>query len=201
MFSGFVKNSLYNDAWQVIFESYYKKVYRIAFSITMDEELSKEIVQITFLKAYEKINSLKDKDKFEQWISAIAANVAKDMLKKKIIHKEKNMSLYDDEGNLQEYLTELINFSSPEDQIEATELVELIMKIIDELKEEDRLVLHLWLFEGLSYEQISKQINMKKSTVGMKIMRSKLKVANKLKKYLGMGDGMNDENRVENSQK
>lgn len=75
--------NLTDEAWRILFEYNYKKVFKIAYSITNDYELSKDIVQVTFSKAFANINTLNDRTKFKEWICVIASNVSKDMLRKK----------------------------------------------------------------------------------------------------------------------
>lgn len=61
--------------------------------------------------------------------------------------------------------------------------------------------MHMRLFEGLTYEQISELVNMKKSTVGMKIMRCKKKIASKLSFYLNLEGDKENEKRLERNKK
>jgi len=78
-----VKKELSKDALSQLFSENYRRVYKIAFSRTYDKELSQDITQITFMKAFEGIYKLKDKTKFSAWVCAIGVNVSKDMLRQK----------------------------------------------------------------------------------------------------------------------
>lgn len=58
------QNSLRNDL-SCLFESHYEKVYKTAFMFTSDAELAKDATQEAFFKAFQNIDSLKDKNKLE----------------------------------------------------------------------------------------------------------------------------------------
>ena len=98
------KDKLYEDALSILFAENYERVYKLALSLTFDEELSKDITQTTFTRAFEGLSKLKDKSKFSAWVCAIAVNVSKDMLRKKINTRNTTVSLYDKNENLQEHL-------------------------------------------------------------------------------------------------
>ncbi|HHV30569.1 RNA polymerase sigma factor [Acetivibrio mesophilus] len=66
-----IDNILYEDALSLLFSKNYERVYRLALSLTYDEELSKDITQITFMSAFEGLCKLKDKSKFDVWIRTI----------------------------------------------------------------------------------------------------------------------------------
>ncbi len=48
-----------------------------------DEESAKDVLQGSYIKAFNKLEQLKDADKFPGWMSRIVANMAIDVLRKK----------------------------------------------------------------------------------------------------------------------
>lgn len=194
MFSGKgSKEKLWEDALSILFAENYERVYKLALSLTSDEELSKDITQTTFTRAFEGLSKLKDKSKFSAWVCAIAINVTKDMLRKKINNRNKIVSLYDKNGNLQEHLQNLINFDNIEEQYEATEMVKYIFKYINSLSFEEKQIIHLKYFENCTYSEIAKIMNMKQSTIGMKLLRFKEKLWDKINKALSEKELSNNE--------
>ena len=57
---------LYNDA--------YKAVYWTAMNLLRKKDEAEDVVQDTFITAYNSYDSLKDKDKAVAWVKKIAAN-------------------------------------------------------------------------------------------------------------------------------
>lgn len=177
-----IKDKLCEDALSILFAENYEKVYKLALSLTSDEELSKDITQITFTRAFEGLSKLKDKSKFSAWVCAIAVNVSKDMLRKKINNRNKVISLYDKNGNIQDYLQDIVDFDNIEEQYEANEMIKYIIKYINSLDIEEKQIIHLKYFENYTYAEIAKIMNMKQSTIGMKLLRFKEKLSNKISK-------------------
>lgn len=76
----------------------------------------------------------------------------------------------------------LISFENVEEQFEASEIIKEMLNYIDNvLSSEEKEIFYLRYFVNLSYKQISEYMNMSQSTVGMKILRAKKKLADKLK--------------------
>lgn len=176
------KDKLCEEALSILFSENYERVYKLALSLTSDEELSKDITQITFTRAFEALDKLKDKSKFSAWVCAIAVNVSKDMLRKKITNRNKVVSLYDKNGNIQDYLQDIVDFDNIEEQYEANEMIKYIFKYINSLDIEEKQIIHLKYFENYTYSEIAKLMNMKQSTIGMKLLRFKEKLSDKINK-------------------
>ena len=176
------KDKLCEEALSILFSENYERVYKLALSLTSDEELSKDITQITFTRAFEALDKLKDKSKFSAWVCAIAVNVSKDMLRKKITNRNKVISLYDKNGNIQDYLQDTVDFDNIEEQYEANEMIKYIFKYINSLDIEEKQIIHLKYFENYTYSEIAKLMNMKQSTIGMKLLRFKEKLSDKINK-------------------
>ena len=173
-------------AGQLLVESNYARVYKMAFSITRDAELSKDIAQEVFYRAFLRIDTLKDRSKFGSWILSITANVTKDMLKQKILNRNKTVPLYGGDGNMRADLLNLRDDNTPEKLYENMEEIQEVLKCIDGLDIEDRLIIYLKYFEGFSYAQIAEQMGLKENTLRTKVMRAKKKISDKIKKYTGM---------------
>lgn len=72
----------------ILYKTYYRYVLKSIYNVLKDEELSKEIVNETFLLGFEKYDDLNDKSKFKYWICKIGINLAK-----KHLNKYKNVDL------------------------------------------------------------------------------------------------------------
>ena len=157
-------------------------MYKTAFTITRDTELAKDITQEVFYTAFSSMDTLKDKNKFGKWVCVIAVNISNNMLRQKIRHRNRNVSLFDKDGNIQGCVVELTALSNPEEAYDDKEKLQEILNCIDGLDMEERQIIHLKLFEDFTYVEIAEQMQMKESTVKMKALRAKAKIAKKLKK-------------------
>lgn len=71
------------DALKNLYEIYKTQVYRLAFSMTGNKELSEDITQDTFLRIQERADTYHYNTSEAAWIYAIARNLAYDMLRKR----------------------------------------------------------------------------------------------------------------------
>ena len=76
------------------FNLFYRDVYRLAFSYTLNYADSKDIVQETFIKLYKNMNKFKENTDVEikRWLMVVASNNCKDYLKSFWKRKVKNLA-------------------------------------------------------------------------------------------------------------
>lgn len=177
--------SSYEGALEPLFNDNYEKVYKTILSIALDAELAKEVVQEAFFKAYSKIDTLRDKGKFSQWVCTIAVNEYNDMLNKKIISRARDISLYDDEKN-EKYIPELTETNTPEKIYEKKEISLIIKKCIGELNIEERQMITLKYYNKFTYAEMAEVMNVRESTLRVKMLRTRYKILNKLTKHLDL---------------
>ena len=65
-----------------LYDLYSKDVYRFIYSLSFDEEIAKDIMQITFLECIKSIKNFKGKCSEKTWLLAIAKNQYYTYLKK-----------------------------------------------------------------------------------------------------------------------
>lgn len=71
------------DAYSALVRRYSPTVFRVAYRITGSEDDADEVVQETFLRAYQKLASFEGRSSFSTWVYRIASNCALDMLGRK----------------------------------------------------------------------------------------------------------------------
>jgi len=173
----------FENAIEILFEENYDRVYKKATSILSDTELAKDAAQEALFRAFLKMDTLTDKSKFSSWVCSIAINVCNRMLKQKIVYRSKNMSIYDDEGNIRNNISELIDFNVPDNIYEDTEIRQELKQCIGELDIETQQIINMRFYTEFSIEEIAECMEMKEGTIKSKIHRAKQKVAEKLKKF------------------
>src|SRR6266849_7265035 len=81
-------------AFNELVRRYERKIFRLAQHITQNREDAEDVLQETFLKAYEHLNQFQGNSKFYTWIVRIAVNQALMKLRKR--KSDKTVSM--DEG-------------------------------------------------------------------------------------------------------
>jgi len=101
------------DAFRFLIKKYKNLSYSYAMSVVKDEFLAQEILQISFIKAYTKLNTFKGSSKFSTWLYRIIVNEAF-----KALHKrEKDFPLIENELiETKEFSTDYIECSTKEHQ-------------------------------------------------------------------------------------
>ena len=159
---------LYNEA--------YKAVYWTAMSILKNKEEAEDVVQDTFITAYQSYDTLKDKDKAVAWVKKIAANKCLN-----IVTRRRTVNA-DDE--FLENVEAVPEFFLPESIVESAEKRKIIMDIINfSLSEETAMTIILFYFNDLSTKEIAERLNIPQGTVLSRLNYAKKKIKKEVEKY------------------
>ncbi|MCK9470466.1 MAG: sigma-70 family RNA polymerase sigma factor [Bacilli bacterium] len=71
------------EAFEYIYDQYFNLVSYVIFTIVGDTEVTKELVQDSFLKMWNNIDKFRLNTNFKAWLLTIAKNTAKDYLRTK----------------------------------------------------------------------------------------------------------------------
>lgn len=140
-----------------------------------NEDLEQEI----FLKAWKKLDTYKEQNKFSQWICVIAANMCKDFLKSKTFKSELNQ--IDKEGIVETLST----FEHPEKIYDKKLRQKLILKAVNNLPKKMREVVILFEFEDYSYEEISRKLKVPEGTVKSRLFSARKLLSQQLIEFIG----------------
>lgn len=174
----------YEYSIQVLFEENYDRAYNTAIAILLDKELAKDAVQEAFLRALLKIDTLRDKSKFNIWICSITKNICRDMIRKICKQRSRNISIYDEIGNLKNNIVELSDLNIPDKVYEDNETRQELKALINDMDSDTQTVINLRYFEDFTYEQIAEYMDIKENNVKVKLHRAKRKMADKIKSIL-----------------
>lgn len=155
-----------------IINRYQNKLLFYITKIIRDNDDAQDVVQQTFLKVYENIQSFDEERKFSSWIYRISHNLAINLIKK-------NKRLTSVEAHtldwLDDHYREVEDFIAKEDR---EKLSQEMVGLLDYLRVEYKEIILLYYFEEKSYEEISDILRIPESTVGvwLRRARSKLKI-------------------------
>ena len=142
-----------NETFADLVREYTSNLYRLTLGILHNREDAEDAVSESILKAYEKIHTLKNPDRFRAWIMQIAANEAK-----RIYQKNKRSAPME---NVEVYM--------PEFRDEYHELWDAVMRLDVSYRE----VTILYFYEQLSIKEISKILHIPEGTVKSRLYRGK----------------------------
>lgn len=151
------------DAYEALMSRYEERLLRYAAFILHDSSLAADVVQETFIKAYQNLKGYDPRRKFSSWIYRIAHNQAIDAIRKE--HQ-----LTDTEIN-----ERMIPAYEPtvSDDIDAKLLNADVQECVGKLSARYREVVQLVYLEGMGYTDASDVLHIPTSTVGTWLSRAK----------------------------
>ena len=153
-----------NQAITKLYEEYHNSVYFLCLRIVKDKDEAFDLVQNSFLAAFDKLSSLQKPECFGSWLHQIAANQCKNHLKKRqpLLFSEKQ----GDENIPEEFYIEDRDESLiPDQALDTRETRRLLMEIIDGLPDLQRMAVMLYYYEEQSIKEISVIMDCSENTV------------------------------------
>jgi len=148
------------------------KLYRYAYSILGDRDLSMDVVQETLIKMWEKRQSFDSVKNPEAWCMALTRNFALDKFRSKH-SKTVELDIKHDRA---------IGDISPYQKVESENLMALLDAIVSRLPQKQREAFHLRDVEGYSYQEISDILQYSISDVKVCIFRARKEIKAQLTK-------------------
>lgn len=142
---------------------YGTQLMRLCYMYLKDYQLAQDAVQETFLRVYTKYSGFRAESSEKTWITRIAMNVCRDMMRK---HS------YRDRGiEVPEFAPS--DTDDPEEHaIEQSENLEL-MRALESLPDIYRQTLLLYYYNGFKTEEIAKILRTAKSTINVRLKRGR----------------------------
>jgi len=162
-------------AFREIVERYQAKVFSIIFGILRNHNDAEDIAQQVFAKIYFSIKNFDFRSSLLTWIYKITVNECYDYLRKKRVRKLVYESDFSEEDALRMENSEtVVDQNQPMDARLAQR--DFVLKLLDKLSEEDRMLLLLKEVEGHSVEELSQMTGMNENTIKVKLFRARQKL-------------------------
>tara|TARA_B100000886_G_scaffold240581_1_gene168723 strand:+ start:58 stop:633 length:576 start_codon:yes stop_codon:yes gene_type:complete len=156
-------------AFDILVVKYQDRLVYSVFKFCKDFELSQDITQEAFVKAFRNIDKFRGESSFYTWIYRIAINTAKNYFS----NKSRGAETYN-EDVLDGALSDLsLNSDNPETLLAAEEMKDAVNQAFQNLPDEIRSTLSLREYDGLSYEEIAKVQNCPIGTVRSRIFKGR----------------------------
>lgn len=170
-------------AFRVLVERYQSRAFAIAYNILRRREDAEDVVQESFVKAFLALRGFKGESTFYTWLYRIVYNMAIDF-KRKISRRAGDIQVSDQQLDLvvQEsaFLAQVGN-QSPDDFLQRKEQARTIVRVLEKLSDEHRMVIILREIDGLNYEQIAEVLGISKGTVMSRLHYARQKLQEQLK--------------------
>jgi RNA polymerase sigma factor (sigma-70 family) len=155
-----------------IYKLYYKAMYNTSLRIVSDTMEAEDIMQESFLSAFEKIETYSGTVSFGAWLKKIVINRSLDSLSRR-------KAIFED---IETHIGIKDNSSDEIAQKEDIDIrVEEVKQAIEKLPDGYRIILSLYLLEGYDHDEIAEILSITSSTSRSQLSRAKQKLLSEIK--------------------
>lgn len=145
-------------------ETYSGYIYTICRRYIKREDVAKDCLQDTLIHVLKKIDKYSDHGRFKSWLSTVTVNKCIEQIRKEKRHMFADADLIPDHG-----VNETVSLKLEHDDI---------MRFIDTIPEQYRIVINMFLVEGYSHKEIGEKLGLSESSSRSVLSRAK-KMINK----------------------
>ncbi|MDH3592604.1 MAG: sigma-70 family RNA polymerase sigma factor, partial [Planctomycetota bacterium] len=162
------------DALRVIVERYQDRIHALIYGIVRDRHEVEDVAQEVFLKVYTRISAFDGRSKFYTWLYRVAANAAKDHVKK----RSRRPAVTLEEDAILPDPTE-----GPAAGARLRESRRLVREAIATLSPRYRTVLAMRELDGLTYKEIADVLRLSIGTVESRLHRARAQLKRRLLRH------------------
>jgi len=135
--------------YEKLYDRYAPMIRAVCYDTTGDLADAQDLAQDVFMRAYEKLDRLRDPDRFGKWLFGIARRRCQEWLRRNLQLQNKHVEL----GGAQ------IAVPDPPDD----DRIELLRKMITTLPDKERLALHTFYLQGRSADNARRIMGLSRS--------------------------------------
>lgn len=147
-----------HQAFNSLVGRWQNKIHHFAYRYFASSDDAAEITQKTFIKAYQKLDTLDDASKFSSWLYRIANNLCLDELKRA---GRKNTTSFE----ALKFAPQTETASPADAALQRNEGLVLLHKALLQLPNDQRMVVIMKEYEGLTFSEIAEILNEPINTV------------------------------------
>ena len=163
------------EAFTDLMRAYHAFVYTIVIGVIDNPHDAEEVVQDTFLNAYQGLKQLEDTTKFKSWLAEITRNCARQWFRKQ---RGETVSLDDVSEEM------LQTKDSPDERLTRMEQKDLIRRTMETLPQKDRDIARAFYLEGASYDELIGTHGLSYDAVASRLSRAKRQLSKRLQYLL-----------------
>ena len=161
------------EAFALLYERYFSGIYDFTVRIIRDQDEAGDIVQATFIKAWQQLQQAKPPQNIKAWLYKVARNAAIDELRRqtRLIPPATDK----EEGDPSPLYTAIdtSRLSDPQQVLVDNELVELVWQSAAALNPKEYALLDMQLRQGLNADELAEVLGVSKGAVYTKLSRLK----------------------------
>jgi RNA polymerase sigma factor (sigma-70 family) len=169
-----------------IMRKYNQRLYRLGMSIIKDDSEVEDVMQVTYIKAYENLGKFQFKSGFSTWITKILINESLLRLKKR-----KQLLHINDDSAQNQTQYQPVDFQTPLMKVINSELKQILEDAILNLPEKYRSVFIMREIENMNVSETQECLDLSETNVKVRLNRAKAMLKNSLADYYKKEDILN----------
>jgi len=166
-----------HGAYAVLVERYQKKVFRVAYAIIRDHSEADSITQDTFVTAYTNLSRFEGRSELETWLTRIAINKSRDVLRA----RKRRFVPFATDGDETGYPEPPDERPDAERNLMSSQLARAIDEALDGLSAQQKAIFRLRHLEDVSLDEIGRLMDLRPGTVRAHLFRA----IHKIRAHLG----------------
>jgi RNA polymerase sigma-70 factor (ECF subfamily) len=158
-------------------------IYRLALKMTGSEQDAEDVMQETFIKAFNNIDSFEGRSKLSTWLYRIATNEALMLLRKRknsVTNLDEGIKT--DEGDVMPI--QIVDWCClPEKELMSEETRRILQQASMKLSDANRAAFLLRDVEGLSTHEAAETLDISESALKVRLMRARMQLREELSEY------------------
>lgn len=136
-------------AYEKLYDRYAPLIRAVCYDTTGNLADAQDLAQDVFMRAYDKLETLRDPDRFGKWFVGIARLRCREWLRRNLQRQDKRIELSE------------AQIAVPDPPVD--DRIELLRKMITKLPEKERLALHTFYLQGNSAEAARRIVGLSRS--------------------------------------
>lgn len=171
------------DAFCLLAEAYERRVYSLAFHYTRERQDAEDLSQEVWLKAYRALASFRYESSFYTWLRSITINCFLNHRRTKSFQwrrQDAGSSAIEDQATRNDAGPPSVGAAGWETTLQNQLIIGQVMQVLAEVTQQQRLVFLLKHQEGMTYEEIARELGCSTGTVKKSVARTITRLREKL---------------------
>lgn len=167
-------------SFELVMRRYNQRIFRIVRSIVVDENEAEDVVQETYVRAFEHLNQFEGRALFSTWLTKIAVHEA--LTRRK---KQRRLQLFDSSDPESYLMSQNASDNDVVDQVSSNELRVMLAVEVDQLPADERVVFTMRLVEGVSTRETARCLELTESNVKIRLHRARQQLRKRIDDRIG----------------
>ena len=156
-----------------LYDRYARLAAVVAAGVSSDWPAAGDMVQECFLRAYRKLETLREPEKFQPWLAGIARQIG----------RERRRTLRRDRHEFQDVQSWNANAATDGCTVDHRDEFEWVMQQVAELDEDERVAIHIFYLEQQNADRAAERLGISRSGVYALLQRAISHLASQLKPH------------------